>query len=174
LPCPGTGSPRSQYTRAQALGNLRSHPLQGGVEEVDGRQLLSEQEALVRSDLASQRLLQLRDLLAQAATSEVGQLPARGVAWDQLRQQLAPRRADDGAGHRRHLAIGPFKHLLPPLPFRRPLLDERGPIAGQLAQLALWSVSNEARPQQAMTRSGSAIHSASYPSVLRPGTAFTR
>ncbi len=52
--------------RAHTLPDLRTHPLKESIPEVDVHELLGNQEALMRLELAGQRLLQGRDLLAQA------------------------------------------------------------------------------------------------------------
>ena len=65
--------------RAHPLRDLRTHPLNDLVKEIAVRQLLSHEEALLRLELAGERLLKLRDLLAQA--------PARQLSQRQLSQR---------------------------------------------------------------------------------------
>jgi serine/threonine protein kinase len=57
--------------RAQARSNLSAHSLQTGIEEVDVGELLGNQEPLMRTELASQGLLQLGNLLPQSPARQL-------------------------------------------------------------------------------------------------------
>ena len=130
--------------RAQALGDLGADPGDRRVEEVDVGQLLGHQEALVRPDAPDQRPLQLGDLLAQATLRQLGQCRAVGLPGDQGGQHLPPRYAQDVGGHRGQLDVGAFEGLLQPVGRRGPLPDQARPVAGQLPQLPLRPVRDEA------------------------------
>src|SRR5438046_2480740 len=96
-------------------------------------QLLREHEALVRSELADESTLQLGQLGAQLASSEVGQDRWIGCTCDQGGEDLPTRDAEDIGGHVAELDVGAFQSLLDPIDFGSALADERGPIARQLA-----------------------------------------
>ena len=111
-------------------------------------QLLGHQEALVRPDAPDQRPLQLRELLPQPPPGELGQRGGVGLPGDQRGQHVPPRLAQDVGGHRGELDVGAFQGLLQPVDLRRPLADQARPVAGQLAQLPLRPVGDEAAREQ--------------------------
>jgi hypothetical protein len=141
--------------RAQPRSNLGAHSLQTGIEEVNVGELLGNQELLMRAELAGQRLLQLGDLLAQPPTGQLGELGERrriGGSRDQRRQEVAAGLAQDIGRHRRQLASGSFEDLLQAVHLVGALVDQGGAVAGQLAELTLGTIRNEARPQQAVAQ----------------------
>src|SRR5262249_51821088 len=71
------------------------------------------------------------------------------IACDQRLQHLTARAAEDVTGDRRELDIGAFQNLVQPVGSRCALLDQAGPIAHQLAELALFTIGHEARLNQA-------------------------
>src|SRR5215216_8130563 len=69
--------------RAHPLGNLRTQLLYGLIEKVDVRQLLGDEEALVRSGASPQSPLQLRDLRPQLTHGQLGHCGRVRRALDQ-------------------------------------------------------------------------------------------
>ena len=55
-------------------------------------------------------------------------------------------------GHRCQLDIGALQNLLHPIDFRGSFLDQAGPIAGQLPQLALRLIRDETRLEEPMAQ----------------------
>jgi hypothetical protein len=93
--------------RAQALSNRSAHPLQTGIEEIDVGELLRDQEALMRAEMAGERLLQLGNLLAQSSTRQLRERRRIGRSPDQRLQDVAPRLAQDVRGDGRQLDVRP-------------------------------------------------------------------
>src|SRR5918995_2207564 len=69
--------------RAHPLGNLRAQPFDGLLKEVDVRQLLGNEKALVRSETSPKSLLQLRDLRSQLPSGQLSHLSSVRRALDQ-------------------------------------------------------------------------------------------
>ena len=123
--------------RAQALAYLRAHPLQTGIEEVDVRELLRDQEALMCAELAGERLLQLGDLLTQSPARQLRERCRIGRSADQRLQDIAPRLAQDVSRHGRQLDVRPFEHFLQPVDLVGALVDERRAVAREFTQFTL-------------------------------------
>ena len=138
--------------RAQPLGDLLAQVIDQVVQPVEVGELVREQEALVRANLASQCALELRQLGAQTALGQIGQGRCVGGALDEGFEHQPPRAAQDVAGHAAQLDPSAFEGLLKAVALGRTFPNQRGPIAGQLAQLALGQVGHEARPQQAVAQ----------------------
>ena len=115
-------------------------------------ELVGDQEALVGSNFSSQGALELRQLGAQTALGQIGQGRCVGGALDQGFEHQPPRVAQDVAGHAAQLDPSAFEGLLKAVALGRTFPNQRGPIARQLAQLALGQVGHEARPQQAVAQ----------------------
>src|SRR5205814_90647 len=98
--------------RAEALTNFPTDLLDQGVEPVQMRQLLREQEALVCSELSRECALQLRALAAQTALRQIGDQTRVGNTTYECFQHLAARCAKDVAGHVAEVDAGAFERLL--------------------------------------------------------------
>jgi hypothetical protein len=61
-----------------------------------------------------------------------------------------PKAPGDLAGHRGQLDVGIFQHLLDPIERPRPVIDQGGPEAGQVAQRPDRRLRDEAGPDQAV------------------------
>src|SRR5712691_11158732 len=104
----GGGTTGGRCQRLQALRDLLTDLVNQPLQVVDVRQLLGDQEALARLEVAFQRLLQERDLLPQPAFGQLGDRFRIAPPGAQGRQHL-PRRDPHQVGrHRRQLDVGPF------------------------------------------------------------------
>src|SRR5215207_1491970 len=100
--------------RTHPLGKLRTQLLDGLLEEVDVRQLLGHEEALVRSGTSPRSSLQLRDLRPQLPSSQLGHRRSVGRAVDQGLKHLLCRLAHDVRSDRGKFYVGSFQRLLQP------------------------------------------------------------
>ena len=116
-------------------------------EVVEMGQDLGRQKSVVRAEVTRERLPQGREFGPHAATCQLGQ--DRGItrALHQGFQHSAPRGPKDVPRHGRQLDAGIFKQLMDTIGLARPLLDERLPVAREVAELADRRWWHEAPPQ---------------------------
>ena len=147
--------PRNRVQSPQGVGerdeqplDLRTYGVDGLVEVVQMGEALVDEERVMRTKPPSQRLPQRRQFRAQLATRQLGQHLRRRGARDQRLQHGSPGHAQDVRRHRRELDPGVLQHLVKPVGFPLPLLDQSLAIAREVAQLANRRRGNEAAPQQ--------------------------
>jgi hypothetical protein len=116
------------------LNARRQFPDRRG-ELVDALQMQPAQERVVITEVAGQRLNQLRDLRAHPRLGHLGQHLRVAFAVDQRRQHRPPGDPKDVGGHRRQLDPGVFELLLQPLRLAGAFGGQGGPVAGQIPQL---------------------------------------
>jgi hypothetical protein len=120
------------------------------IEIVDVAQVLGEEEAVVRTHAAGERLDQLVALGPQATLGERSQTLGVGLAGQQ-RLQHGPRGlAHDVGRHARQLEVRVLEHLVQPVHEPPALLDQRAARARQVPQLALRGRGHAAAAHQAM------------------------
>ena len=112
------------------------------------RQLLGDEEALVRSETPPQGLLQLRDLRSQLPFGQSGHLRSVRRTRDQGFEHLPPRLAHDVRGDRGKFYVGSFQRLLQPTYLGRAFPHQGRSVVGEFPQLPLGSFGHEASPQQ--------------------------
>ncbi len=130
------------------LRNRARHPLHRLVVEVDLRQQLPQQEALLGAQPPGQRRLQLRPLLPHAPARQVRQHRRVRLARQQCVQHRPRRDPGDVGRHAGQLDIGLLQQLLQPVDHPRPVGDHGDAMARQGAQLALGGTGHEAGAQQ--------------------------
>ena len=111
-----------------------------------------EHEALVVTDGAGQRTLQLRDLAAEGGLGQLGQLSRVGLSCGQALEHRTSGNAHNIASDIAELDVGALQQLLDPLHHRRPLLDKAASVADQLTQLPMASLGNEAGLEQTVLK----------------------
>jgi hypothetical protein len=126
----------------------------GGVEKVNLRHELLQEEALMGLQAALQGCAQLRALRAQSPTCQLGQGRRILGASEQGIKHRAPARTQHVAGDRRELESGALQHLLDAIDDLHALLDQRAAMAA---------------PDRAMAERLHAIITASAP-ALAPKT----
>ena len=135
--------------RAHGLVNAGIQRGDMGVQRVNERQVLLEEEGVVRREPAGERLAQSRPLLAEQPLRVVGQLVGIIDARAQSRQDRAAGFAHEIRDDAPELDLRQLQSLLDPLNMVAALPDQRLAQAGQIAQVPDRAGGHEARPQQA-------------------------
>src|SRR6266511_2859988 len=136
--------------RAQADLDLGAHIRDVPIELIEPTEHRREDEPLVRADAPRQSLFEGGSLAAHPSPGEPGEGGRIGLALDERPEDRQAGHASDVGGDRGELDVGALEHLLDPVDLRRSVPDERGSVAGQLAQLAFGPGRDEARPQEAV------------------------
>src|SRR6266851_37814 len=115
-------------------------------------QLLLDDETQHVAQATNHCLLQRLALVLQdPMVRQFSQLLRVALTLEQGLEDALPRDTGHVAEHGCQLDVGAFERLLQSIHLGRPLVDQRGPIAYEFAQLALVPIRNEARTQQTMT-----------------------
>jgi hypothetical protein len=123
----------------------------GGVEEVDVRQHLGDQQAVMSdAEAAGQGLAQGGDLRAEPATGQLGQRVRVVLPHQQRLQDGPPGLGQQRRGDAGQLDPGVQHHLLQPLDHAGAFLDQGAPVPGQITQLPDRWRRDEAGPNQAV------------------------
>src|SRR6266852_1050692 len=136
------------FDRLHPLGNFAAQLVNQLVQTVQVRQLLGEQETVVRPKLALQGLLQLRNLLPQLVLGQIRQHHRVGGSANQCFQHPPRRHAENVAGDVAELDVGAFQCFLDAVDLGCPLANQGRPIPRELSQLSLWTLGHEAGAQQ--------------------------
>lgn len=112
--------------------------------------VLADHEALVRADLSRQGALQLAPLLLEAALGEWGEGAGISGAGDELLEDGAAACSNHIGSDGGELDVGAFQRLLEAIYLRNAFADERGAVAGELAQFALAAGRDEAAAKEAV------------------------
>jgi hypothetical protein len=156
-------------------GKAHLDPMDRLLELGDVVEPFTQQLPMMGLDAAGQRQPQGGQFVAQASLGQVGQVGQD--LWIRLPgldgpQHLPSTCPDHIAGHRPQFAIGRVQHLVDAIDLLGAQFDERLAIACAIAQHPDRVGGEEAGTQQAVARAGSASHSLSLTSVLRPGNAL--
>ena len=127
------------YRRGERDDLLVDPRIQGGDitgDRVHPRQHPAQQERMVIGEVAGERLLQHRDLLAHGAPGQLRQHLGVTLTGHQRSQHVPPRSPEDVRNHHRQLGLRVLQQLLHPVLLRGPRRDQVGAVTGQVPQLA--------------------------------------